>query len=215
MPAVAATSPDQGPAASTMVRASSRPPERSVTALGASFTTSSATYCAPSSRALRRKACISAGPSNQPSLAMPCDASRTPSSDIQGKRARKSRRIEQLDRTALAFLNGVIGPQHGLARRACQEEIAGFLQPEIDAQKLGRLAQEADAVARQVNVERRGELLADRAGRQRRRGARIGRIALDDDDAAGEVGVDSPDDRRWTSPSPRRRRPEHRTCSRC
>ena len=90
MPAVAATSPDQGPAASTTVRASIVVPERRVTALGASFTTSSATYCAPSSRALRRNACISAGPSNQPSLATPCEASRTPSSDIQGKRPRRA-----------------------------------------------------------------------------------------------------------------------------
>ena len=90
MPAVAATSPDHGPAASTIVRASILSPERKVTALGASPTTSSAMYFTPNSRALRRKACIKAGPSNQPSLAVPWEASATPSVEIQGKRCRSA-----------------------------------------------------------------------------------------------------------------------------
>src|SRR6185436_18832669 len=94
-----------------------------------------------------------------------------------------------LDGTALALLDGVVGPQYRLARVACEKEIARLLEPEIDVQKLPRLAQEADAVARQVDVERRRELLADRARRQRRRGAGVCRVALDDDDLAGEVGI--------------------------
>ena len=86
MPASAATSPDHGPAAITMVRAERVAPERSITLCGASPTTSSWMYSTPCSRALRRNACISAGPSNQPSLAVPCEASATPSLEIAGNR---------------------------------------------------------------------------------------------------------------------------------
>ena len=55
-----------------------------------------------------------------------------PSSDIQGKRLAQGGRIEQLDGAAFAFLDDVVGPQHGRARVARQEEIARLLQPEID-----------------------------------------------------------------------------------
>src|SRR3954447_1008380 len=77
-------------------------------------------------------------------------------------------RIEQLDGAALAFLDRVIGAQHRLARRARKEEIARLLEAEIDLQKLARMAQESDSVARQMDVERRRELLADRSRRERR-----------------------------------------------
>ena len=55
--------------------------------------------------------------------------------------------IEQFDRAALALLNGVVGAQHGFAGGTGEEQIARLLQPQIDAQELGRAAQEADAVA--------------------------------------------------------------------
>jgi len=106
-----------------------------------------------------------------------------------GKAPTERGRLEQLDGAALALLDDMIGPQHGFAGGACQEKVARLPEAEIDAQKLGRAAQEADAVARQVDVERCGKLLADRAGRQCRRGARIGRITLDHGDCAGEVWI--------------------------
>lgn len=86
--------------------------------------------------------------------------------------------VEQLDGAAFGLLDRVVGAQHRFARRTRQEEVARLLQTKIDIERLAGVAQEADAIARQMDVERRRELLADRARRQRRGGAGIARVAL-------------------------------------
>ena len=113
------------------------PPERRVTAFGASFDDLVGDVLARPARAPCGGRPASA-PGRRTSPRWPCRArrARTPSSEIQGKRAAQRRRIEQLDGAALALLDGMVGPQHRLACRTREEQIARLLQPEIDVQQL-------------------------------------------------------------------------------
>src|SRR5208283_1193234 len=74
------------------------------------------------------------------------------------------------------------------------EQVAAVPQAEGGAvaahrEKLRAGAQELEAEAGHGDVERGGELLADRAGGQRGRGDAIGRVALDHGDRAVEGGM--------------------------
>ncbi|MNY40968.1 hypothetical protein D3C86_1757480 [compost metagenome] len=70
----------------------------------------------------------------------------------------------------------------------------------IGGQQRAHVAQKADAVGRDLDVDVGRKLLADRASRQRRRSARIGRVALDHHHLAArllqgeEVGNGAADD---------------------
>ena len=117
MPASAATSPDHGPAASTIVPASIWPPERSVTALRRqSHDLVGDVLDAPLARlaaeGLHQRRTV------EPALvggAM--RGQRHAVGRYPGKARAQRRRIEQLDGAALALLDGVVGAQHRLAGR--------------------------------------------------------------------------------------------------
>ena len=57
------------------------------------------------------------------------------------------------------------------------------------AEAILQVAEERDAERAHADVFRRRELLADRGGRQRRGGVRIGRVALDHGDRAGKAEI--------------------------
>ena len=95
--------------------------------------------------------------------------------------------------TSELALHRVVVLERGPARLGRQEEVA--VLDEVD---LGRLAvhgevsvqrlQELDAELADLDVERRAELEPDAGRREGRRGGSEGRVALDDHDAAVEVG---------------------------
>ena len=103
-------------------------------------------------------------------------------------------RVEQRHLGAQLALQLVIAAQDRLAGARGQEQVTGFAQADfgplaLHLEQFSRTPQELHAVAAQFDVDARGELLAYRAGRQGRGGARVARVALDDDDLAGEVRI--------------------------
>ena len=128
-----------------------------------------------------------------------------------GKARRERRRVEQRDRRALGDLHAVVLLKDRAAFRPRQDQVAAFAQRRIGIRPEARRhrAQEVEPEAGEADVLRRGELLADRGGGERRRGGRESRVALDQRDGAGkaldrlqEIG----DRRADTPPRPRSRR---------
>ena len=114
-----------------------------------------------------------------------------PSVESQGKRAARASAIEMDDVGAEAGLEGVVAPKRLGAGLRRQEQIAALDQPDVgalavDGEELARAAEKVDAVEREADIDRRRELLADAAGRERGRRTREGRVLLDEEDAAGE-----------------------------
>jgi hypothetical protein len=105
----------------------------------------------------------------------------------QGQRIR---RVE-LDRDAERALPGDVVGQQRAPRVGREIQVGSLDQSHVDAgpfavraldrELIGRTAQELDAELRAAHVDRGRELLANRAGRERRRGPRIGRILLEHD----------------------------------
>ena len=76
---------------------------------------------------------------------------------------------------------------------AGKEEIAALAEPDlrplaVDREEIAGPAQEIDAVERDRDIHRRGELLADAAAGERRRRRAKGRVLLDEEHAAVEAG---------------------------
>jgi hypothetical protein len=101
--------------------------------------------------------------------------------------------IKQADVGAQALLQRVILAQRIEPRGRGEKQIAALMQIDgrlhaVHFEPLADGAQKLDAEQRHLNGERRRELLPDRRGRQRRRRARIRRVALDDGHANRWIG---------------------------
>lgn len=108
-----------------------------------------------------------------------------------GKPRHECRRREQLDIGAMGKLEAMDVLEGRHASGAGEEEIALLDKADgralaVDREELVGLTQEGEAELSDRDVDRCAELLADRAGRQCRGCVRVGWIALDDDDVAGE-----------------------------
>jgi len=98
-------------------------------------------------------------------------------------------RVLQHDVGALGRLHRVVGLEQADAVLPGEDEVALFAEADVGVrpEPVLQLAEEAEREARQADVLGQRELLADRGGGQRRRGAGEGRIALDHRDRAGKA----------------------------
>ena len=101
-------------------------------------------------------------------------------------------------RAVIALQGREIGQRLQAFGGAGEEEIAVFAQGEvgdadIDAQMIGEVLDELDAVARDFHIHRVGELLADACRRQRGGGLGEGGIAFDDEDVDAGLHLFQPE----------------------
>ena len=91
-------------------------------------------------------------------------------------------------------LERVVPGEHRRAGICREEEVAAFVQPDrrpvaLHFEDGANVAEEPDAEERYLDVDGGRELLADRAGRERRRRPLEGRVLLDQADGSVEVGA--------------------------